>query len=142
VITDYLKEAGIKEGRIFPVSDRVVEKGFLRISEKSGIKITPKKLRSWFSTQLADLGVPDRYVDVLTGHTPKSILAKHYTDYNPTKLREIYEKAGISVFGEAKAKQEIATGPKEIAAHRIAEYEYSKYEMDKKGELHKRTPWN
>ena len=108
VLKDYLKESGIKEGRIFPVSDRVIEKSFLRTSAKSGIKITPKSLRAWFSTQLADLGVPDRYVDALTGHTPKSILAKHYTDYNPSRLRGMYEKAGIKVLQESKPSSEAA----------------------------------
>jgi integrase len=103
-IMDYLKESGIITGRIFPISDRVAEKNFLRISKASKIKITPRKLRAWFSTQLADLGVPDRYVDALTGHTPKSILAKHYTDYSPTRLRETYERAGLKVLEESKPK--------------------------------------
>ena len=27
--------------------------------------------------------------------TPKSVLARHYTDYNPEKLRRIYEEAKL-----------------------------------------------
>jgi hypothetical protein len=31
------------------------------------------------------------------GRTPKSILARHYIDYSPEKLKEIYEKAHLNV---------------------------------------------
>jgi len=41
------------------------------------------------------LGVSETYVDAFCGRTPKSVLARHYTDYNQEKLREIYRKAGL-----------------------------------------------
>lgn len=39
----------------------------------------------------------DRYVDAFCGRVPKSILARHYTDYSPKKLEVIYKKANIIV---------------------------------------------
>jgi len=43
------------------------------------------------------LGVPDRYVDTFCGRTPKSVLARHYTDYSPEKLKEMYDRAELIV---------------------------------------------
>jgi intergrase/recombinase len=43
------------------------------------------------------LGVPDRYVDAFRGRVPKTVLARHYTDFSPEKLKEIYEKASLKV---------------------------------------------
>ena len=43
------------------------------------------------------LGIQDRYVDAFCGRTPKSVLARYYTDYSPEKLVEIYEKAYLNV---------------------------------------------
>ena len=33
--------------------------------------------------------------DDFCGRTHKSVLARHYTDYNPERLRQIYEEANI-----------------------------------------------
>jgi len=46
---------------------------------------------------MGNLGVPDRYIDAFCGRVPKSVLAKHYTDYSPKKLKRIYEKADLKV---------------------------------------------
>ena len=63
------------------------------------VKTTPQILRIWFADQLNRLGVADRYIDALCGRTPKSVLAKHYTDFSPRRLREVYEEAGLEVLG-------------------------------------------
>jgi len=55
------------------------------------------KGREWFYCQMGELGVPDRYIDALCGRAPKSILARHYTDYSPERLKRIYDKAGLEV---------------------------------------------
>ena len=31
------------------------------------------------------------------GRTPKTVLARHYTDYSPERLRRIYEEANLEV---------------------------------------------
>jgi len=68
--------------------------------KKTDIHITPKVLRNWFCCEMGRLGIQDRYVDAFCGRTPKSILARHYTDYSPERLKEIYEKAHLTVITE------------------------------------------
>ena len=46
---------------------------------------------------MGEKGMADRYVDAFCGRVPKSILARHYTDYSPVKLGVIYEKARIQI---------------------------------------------
>ncbi len=46
---------------------------------------------------MGKLGVSDRYIDAFCGRTPKSVLARHYSDYSPEKLKQIYDKASIKV---------------------------------------------
>jgi intergrase/recombinase len=46
---------------------------------------------------MAEQGVQDRYIDAFCGRTSKSILARHYTDYSPERLKRIYDKAGLKV---------------------------------------------
>ncbi len=69
----------------------------MKASNRSGIKITPQTLREWFCSEMGRLNIPDRYVDAFCGRTPKSVLARHYSDYSSERLREIYEKAGLKV---------------------------------------------
>jgi intergrase/recombinase len=46
---------------------------------------------------MGNLGVSDRYIDAFCGRTPKSVLARHYTDYNPQRLKRIYDDANLKV---------------------------------------------
>lgn len=57
-------------------------------------------LREFFCDELGALGVQDRYIDAFCGRLPKSVLAKHYSDYSPEKLGEIYRKAGLRLLSE------------------------------------------
>ncbi len=65
--------------------------------DKTGLNITPQKLRQWFCSEMLRLGISETYVDALCGRVPKSVLARHYTDFSPEKLREAYEKANIEI---------------------------------------------
>jgi len=85
------------EARVFPVSSNYFQKKSLEIRTKVGVILTPQILREWFCSQMGELGVPDRYVDAFCGRVPRSILARHYTDYSPDKLKRIYDKANIKV---------------------------------------------
>lgn len=80
---------------------RIGWRPFLRIWDKSsqaaGMRITPQVLRIWFSTEMGELGVPDRYVDIFQGRAPRSVLAKHYTGKELERLKRIYDKAGLKV---------------------------------------------
>jgi integrase len=96
-LTSYLESNNLSEPRLFPMSKRQVFKHFKKASKKSGVKVTPQILRDWFCCEMGNLGVPDRYVDAFCGRTPKSVLARHYTDYNPERLRKIYEGTNLKV---------------------------------------------
>jgi len=63
--------------------------------EKTGISITPQVLRDWVCVAMGEAGVQDRYVDAFCGRLPKSILAKHYTDYSPLRLKRVYDNAKL-----------------------------------------------
>jgi len=64
---------------------------------KTGIDITPQKLRQWFCSEMLRLGISETYIDAFCGRVSKSVLARHYTDFSPQKLEEIYEKANIKI---------------------------------------------
>ena len=69
---------------------------FRQASEKSGVKLTPQSLRDFFCEEMSERGLPERYVDFFCGRTPKSVLARHYSDYKPEKMRARYEKIGLT----------------------------------------------
>jgi integrase len=91
---DLLTKYGLN---VFKVGREAVNKVFRKTSRKCSIRITPTILRKWFCCEMGRLGVPDRFVDAFCGRTPKSVLARHYTDYSPNRLKEIYENAGLTV---------------------------------------------
>ncbi|MHA1123805.1 MAG: integrase, partial [Candidatus Heimdallarchaeota archaeon] len=86
------------QAKLFSIGEKAVNKVFRRVSKRCDIRITTQMLREWFCCEMGRLGVPDRYVDAFCGRIPNSVLAKHYTDYSPEKLQEIYEKANLKVF--------------------------------------------
>jgi len=96
-LKQYLASRHDSNPKLFPMA-RVQERKLWRSArEKTGLDITPQVLREWFCATMGELGVPDRYVDAFCGRVPKSVLAKHYTDYNPEKLKEIYDRASLRV---------------------------------------------
>jgi len=90
-----------EDERVFPHSRFVYYKAFKRASQPTSTTITPQILRAWFAEEIGRLGVPDRYIDAFCGRVPKSVLARHYTDFSPHKLKEIYERAGLRVLEKA-----------------------------------------
>ena len=74
-----------------------IEAIFRRASEKSEAKIMPQSLREWFAEEISERGLAERYIDFLCGRTPKSVLARHYSDFRPEKMKPRYEKAGLCV---------------------------------------------
>ncbi len=83
------------DGRIF--TRCLFSRVFKKASEPTGFKITAQVLREWFCNEMGRLGVPDRYVDAFCGRVPKKVLGKHYTDYSPERLKEIYDRASLRV---------------------------------------------
>ena len=80
---------------------RISKLNFNRIwdlaSQEAGFRITPQVLRVWFATEMGELGVPDRYVDIFQGRAPRTVLAKYYTGKGLDRLKRIYDKAGLRV---------------------------------------------
>lgn len=65
---------------------------FKKVSKETGIRIYPHLLRSVFARDCTKRGIPDRYIDAFCGRVPASVLARHYSDFSPEVLKEIYEK--------------------------------------------------
>jgi intergrase/recombinase len=70
-----------------------LENGFKR----SEVSITSKVLRTWFYTEMGELGVPDRFIDIFQGSALRTVLAKHYNGKGLQQLKRIYEKANLKV---------------------------------------------
>jgi len=93
----YLSKRRDDDPRLFIISDRQFRKIWQRASEAAGIKITPQILRIWFSEEMGERGIPDRYVDIFQGRAPKSILAKYYTTRGIKGLKRKYEKVKLRI---------------------------------------------
>ena len=98
----YLAQGEVVSEKLFAISDRQWKKIWHKASEAAGIKITSKVLRAWFSTEMGELGVADRFVDVFQGRAPRSVLAKHYTGKGLERLKRIYDKADLKVLSPIK----------------------------------------
>lgn len=97
VLKQWLKIRPKNSERLFPIKTNEKHRIFTKAIQKTGLKITPQILREWFACEMGRLGVPDRYVDALCGRVPRTVLARHYTDFSPEKLKEIYDKADLKV---------------------------------------------
>ncbi|MBC7120976.1 MAG: tyrosine-type recombinase/integrase [Candidatus Methanosuratus sp.] len=86
-----------RSGRLFPMAWAEKSCLFRIAMEKTGLHITPQTLRFWFANEMARLGVPDRFIDAFQGRIPRSVLARHYTDYSLENLKAIYDRAGLKV---------------------------------------------
>ena len=93
----YLKTRRDGRPKVFPINDANFCRIWREARQKTGIHITPQALRRWFCSEMARLGVPDRYVDAFCGRVPRTVLAMYYTDYRPETLKEIYDRAGLRV---------------------------------------------
>ena len=92
-----LNRLDLDEDMLFNVSDRQFRKIWKTASSETGLDVRPQRLREWFCCEMGSLGVSDRYIDAFCGRTPKSVLARNYTDYNPERLKKIYEKANLKI---------------------------------------------
>ena len=97
-LIEYLSTRQDDDPRLFPVKRCSVGRMLKKVSNRLGSNISPQRLRDWFCVEMGELGVPDRYIDAFCGRVPKSILARHYTDYSPQRLKRIYNKANLRLF--------------------------------------------
>ncbi len=98
-LEDYLatKKDLNPESKLFDYTGAKLKTMFKRIERKTGIHLSPQSLRKWFCSELASKNISDSYIDFFAGRTPKSVLAKHYLDYSPEKLKQIYDGARLKV---------------------------------------------
>jgi len=82
---------------LFEIPSSTLAWRWSQISKQTSIHISPTVLREWFCSEMGELGVPDRYIDAFCGRVPKSVLARHYTDYSPERLKRIYDRADLKV---------------------------------------------
>ncbi len=86
-----------RSGKLFPMSWSSRAAIFHIAQRKTGLELTPQDLRFWFSNEMSTLGVADRFIDAFQGRVPRSVLARHYTDYSLENLKAIYDKAALRV---------------------------------------------
>ncbi len=86
-----------RRATLFPYARSKLGMIWKNARKKTGLQITPQILREWFAEEMSNQGVPERYIDAFCGRMPRSILARHYTDYRPDKLKVIYDKANLKV---------------------------------------------
>jgi len=96
-LKEYLSSRQDKSSKLFPMSTKNERQMWRGATTKTGLSITPQVLRKWFCEEMGRLGVQDRYIDAFCGRVPKSVLARHYSDYAPDKLKEIYDSADLKV---------------------------------------------
>lgn len=96
-LREYLATRKNNKRKLFRIGTHTFVDFWKRAHVKSGVHITPKVLRAWFCNEMGRLGVLDRFVDAFCGRLPMSVLARHYTDYGPEKLQQIYSKIRLRV---------------------------------------------
>jgi integrase len=92
----YLETRTDDDPRLSPLSSRNC-KIFRNARAETGLQITPQVLREFFACELGRLNVPDRYVDAFCGRVPQSVLARHFKDFSPRRLKEICDQAKMRV---------------------------------------------
>jgi len=78
--------------KLFSVSYKVVNENFKKVSNLTGILITPHLLRTVFTEKCTQSGIEDKYIDAFCGRIPQKIIRKYYTDYSPEAMRRHYDK--------------------------------------------------
>jgi integrase len=96
-LNKYLQKRTDDSQKLFVISDRQWKNIWREARKSAGVKITSKILRAWFSTEMGELGVPDRFIDIFQGRSPRNVLAKHYTGKGLLRLKRIYDKADLKV---------------------------------------------
>jgi len=74
VLKQYLEARNDDNPKLFPMSNFESHKLWSEAKTKTGLKITPQRLREWFCCEMVSKGVSDSYVDSFCGRIPRSIL--------------------------------------------------------------------
>ncbi len=79
-------------GDVFSVTYDQVYAEFKRVSEVTGIQLTPKSLRTLFVERCIDGKMDKNVIDIFEGRIPKGVQSKIYRNYSPERLKEHYDK--------------------------------------------------
>ena len=93
----YLDSRKDNSERLFSIGTREFIRIWKKASERAGVKISPQILRKWHSSELGELGIPDRYVDIFQGRAPKTVIAKYYTGKELERPKRICDKANFKI---------------------------------------------
>jgi intergrase/recombinase len=96
-LNSYLSSRNDDDPRVIKLHEKRQRVVWKKASQAAGIKITPQVLRIWFSTEMGEQLIPDRFVDIFQGRAPRSVLAKNYTVKGIERLSLIYSKANLSI---------------------------------------------
>jgi hypothetical protein len=96
-LSKYLSTRLNDDTRVFRITENKCKELWRKVSEASGIKISPQVLRVWFSTEMEEQLIPDRFVGIFQGRAPRSVLAKHYTTKGIELLSRIYNRANLNI---------------------------------------------
>lgn len=97
ILGKYLATRADRSPKLLPINQGRLRALWRQASDACGFLIQPQDLREWFCEEMDNLGVSERWIDAFCGRVPKSVLAKHYSDYAPEKLKKIYDRAGLKV---------------------------------------------
>jgi integrase len=91
ILLDYMNKNYIC-ANVFDVTYDQVYAEFKRVSDKIGIELTPKSLRTVFVEKCIDAKIDKNVIDIFEGRIPKSVQSKIYRNYSPERLKEHYVK--------------------------------------------------
>ena len=100
VLQEYLKKEKVLKNnndKMFIIGHEKFLRVWRKAREKSGVYLKPKDLRDFFSQEMGKALIPDRFIDIFQGRSPRNVLAKHYTPQGIRLLRGIYDKANLRI---------------------------------------------
>jgi integrase len=101
-VRNLLKE-GVAEWKnlLFPFKDSALRAAIYDAMDRAlGRRFRLYDLRAFFASYMSLKGVPGQIIDLLQGRVPPrefQVLARHYLAVNIRELREVYERAGLTV---------------------------------------------
>jgi integrase len=101
-VRNLLKE-GVAEWRnlLFPFKDSALRAAIYDAMDRAlGRRFRLYDLRAFYASYMSLKGVPGQIIDLLQGRVPPrefQVLARHYLAVNIRELREVYERAGLTV---------------------------------------------
>jgi integrase len=88
---------------LFPFRDSALRASIYDAMDRAlGRRFRLYDLRAFFASYMSLKGVPGQIIDLLQGRVPPrefQVLARHYLAVNIRELRDVYDRAGLSVLG-------------------------------------------